>query len=66
VRPTAQSRFPYKVSPIGWDPSGRSGYGLVEWMMLRRRESRTFDVLIRSIVPEPIFTRFKAADDGVT
>jgi hypothetical protein len=39
---------------------------LVERMMLRWSEGRTVVELFGAVVPEPVFARFEAADQGVT
>lgn len=51
--------------PVRWDPSGRSGHGLVNRMMRRWRQCRTRRELFTSIVVEPVLTRFEARDDWV-
>ena len=65
-RPIASSRFHQEVLPVGRDPSGWSGHGLVEGVMLRRCEARPFHVFVCSVAPKPIFAWLEAADDRVT
>ena len=62
----AWSRSHQEVLPVGGDPSGRSRYGLVDGMMLRRCEARPLKVFVRSEVPKPIFAWLETADDRVT
>jgi hypothetical protein len=52
--------------PIGRNFTGWPRYRLIEWVVLGRSQRRTFDILFGTIVPEPVFAGFKAADDRMT
>ena len=62
----APLRVYQKVLPVGRDPSGWSGHGLVERMMLRRCQMRSFDIFVCLVIPKPILARLETADDRVT
>ena len=51
--------------PVGRNAAGWSRYGLVNRVVQRRGEARSFDVLVRAIVPEPVFAWLEAADNWV-
>ena len=51
--------------PVSWHPTGRSRYGLVEWVIQRRSELRPVAELLALVVPEPVFARLEAPDDRV-
>ena len=51
--------------PVGRDPIGWPGNGLVERVMVRRRQDRTLEVDFLDIVPEPVLAGLIALDDGV-
>jgi hypothetical protein len=55
-----------KILPVGRNAAGWSRYRLVNRMVERRGEARSFDVFVRAIVPEPVFAWLEAADDGMT
>ncbi len=62
----SSSRSHQKLLPVGGDPSVWSRHGLVEGMMLRGCEARTFCVLVCPVVPKPVLAWLEAADDRVT
>lgn len=51
------------VLPVGRHPTGRSGHGLVQRVVVRWRQRRSFEVLLARVVPEPVLARFVAVDD---
>ena len=51
--------------PVGRHPAGRARGGLTERMVLRRRQRGPVVVLLSRVVPEPVFARLEAPDDGV-
>ena len=62
----ASALLDQEVLPVGGNPSGGAGHGLVDGMMVGRCEARPFQVFVGSVVPEPILARLEAGDDGVT
>jgi hypothetical protein len=52
--------------PVGRHSPGGSRRRLVERMMLWWGERRTVVELFGAVVPEPVFARFEAADQGMT
>src|ERR1700677_1560816 len=51
--------------PVGGDTPGWARSGLVERVVLRRRQLGAFVVLVGGVVPEPVLPRLEAAHDGV-
>src|ERR1700722_2141066 len=51
--------------PVGRHPAGRARGGLAERMVLGRGQRRPVVVLLGRIVPEPVFARLEAPDDGM-
>ena len=51
--------------PIRGDPASRRGHRLVERMVLRWGEGRTFGELLGGIVPPPVLAGLEAADQPV-
>jgi len=64
--PAARRDSTQKTLPVGRNPAGWSRHRLVDRMVQWGREARSFDVLVRAVVPEPVFAWLEAADDGVT
>jgi hypothetical protein len=52
--------------PIGRDPTGGPGRGLVEGVMLRRRKRRPSDHVVGRVVPEPVLAWLEAMDHPMT
>ena len=51
--------------PVRRDAAGGARGGLIEWVVLGRRQCGTVVVLLGLVVPEPVLTGLEAADDGV-
>ena len=49
--------------PVAGNLSGWSRYGLVQRMMLGRRQRRATEELARAVVPKPVFTGLETSND---
>ena len=68
-RPDGGSASPASMKvalPVRRHSPGGSRRRLVERVMLRWGERRTVVELFGAVVPEPVFARFEAADQGMT
>ena len=52
--------------PVGWHSTGRSGSGLLEWVVQRRGQLRPIEGTLAFVVPEPVFTWLEAANGRVS
>jgi hypothetical protein len=59
----ARSNSVELLLPALRNPAGRSGHGLVQRVMVRRREDRTLEILLGGVIPEPLLIGLERLDD---